>query len=559
MLNSCTFACCQVLLLTALCAGGAQHIVVTSQELRICRSADPEQQEQPVAVRESVVEALDENEFAIIRAGKSKAIKHQDVTHAPAALQQPMGSPAQRFRANLVTVRDSNGFLLDYVIHGEGGVQGSHCIEVVMRTVDLIWPNLHDLSIVWQIVEVYSHFVFIDFVCPFIVDPACRPWFFVNVVLTEGNLLAICPRPGHLDKGQTLWVPTLLFQWDKLRIGYDWAGKRESILIVNAEGFSAKLLKDVQPELIHSSWRLRSEKWSESTLLLPFDLFLRWEVSQDGGVSPGETESLRPESGTGTAARSNSGFATAYYAGDESDVVSETMSKSSLHITCSELQLHVATSISKHLKSFSDVLKEVLAPSVDAEIELEAVSSLDKDEDSDESVSFPPASHNLLPSRPSVPGELSTPGKHMGSERATSAAGTVHRMDSSVQQEMRFSQVRAWEAGWLKTPLVHDDLCGPPRVHSQAPSQPGKSTSWRQSSNSQTSRCGSFSSEVVLLSLRFYLLHPRRKTNSNILALEFHPKIFLPLSILAQLFLPLSFIFKSLSTVSLFDYFIRWC
>lgn len=452
--------------------------MVTSGDMSIRRSAEVVQ---PTPVTPgSVVDTLDQNAFVIVRAGGEKAMKEHAVHSYSGIHHQPLRSPARIFRDSIQLERESNGFLLDYVIHGEGGVQGSHCIEVVLRAVDLTWPYLQDLSLVWQIVEAYSHFVFIDFVCPFIVDAACRPWFFVNVVLTEGHLLATSPQVGCLSDSAgypVSWVPSILCQWDRLRVGYDWAGKRESVLIVNAEGLCVKLLKDVHPELIHSSWQLRLEQWAESSVVVPVDIFVRWEMSTEGERHP--TDSSLPEISVAVG-KSHSG-----YCGEDLDAA-EVTSKSSLHITCGKLQLQLPTSISQHLKSFADVLKRVLDPPADTELEKMKASLVEEDSDSDASISFPPASHQLKHQTllPSMPSESSLT-RSMGSKHATSVANTAQRTENSITQDRRDEpQVSTW----LKTPKVHEDLCGPPRAHGKPSSQPGQASSRRQSTNSMASR-----------------------------------------------------------------------
>lgn len=475
--------------------------MVTSGELSIRRAAEVVQPTTLVAPA-CVVETLDRNAFVIIRAGGNKAMK-QHAVHSCSVLQnQALRSPAQSFREIVKTERESNGFLLDYVIHGEGGVQGSHCIEVVLRAVDLTWPYMHDLSLVWQIVEVYSHFVFIDYVCPFIVD-AGKPWFFVNVVLTEGHLLAISPQAGCLSSPggcPTSWVPAVLCQWDRMRIGYDWAGQRESVLIVNAQGLCTKLLKDVHPELIQSSWQLRLQKWSESSIVLPVDVFLRWQVSSQGAQQATDTvDSFPPESvGTG---RSQSGYVAA---GDDSDAA-ETTSKSSLHVACGRLQLQLATSISQHLKSFSDVLRRVQDPAADASMEAMRGSLVDDDEDDDDksdavTLAFPPASHKLaaVPTLSAMASELSSQAKSVGSKKA-SAAGVASRRGNFQQQDRKDDPPQA--TTWLKAPKVYDDLCGPPRVHVKSSSQPVKTASRRVSTNSQASRCDCLSKQQFVKNL----------------------------------------------------------
>lgn len=449
--------------------------MVTSGDLSIRRSAALVQPAHPVAPV-SVVDTLDNNNFVIIRAGGNKAMKHS----CSGIHDQSLRSPARIFRDTLQTERERNGFLLDYVIHGEGGVQGSHCIEVVLRAADLTWPYLQDLSLVWQIVEVYSHFVFIDFVCPFVVDAACRPWFFVNVVLTEGLLLATSPQAGCLSSSAgcpVSWVPSILCQWDRLRIGYDWAGKRESVLIVNAEALCVKLLKDVQPELIHSSWHLRPKMWAESSIILPVDIFVRWEVSTHGDKHP--PDSLPRDIPT-VAGRSHSG-----YGGEDLDAA-ETTSNSSLHITCGKLQLQLATSISQHLKSFADVLQQALCPPTDTALDTMKTSVKEEDSDSDASISFPPASHQLNSQTllASVPSESSMT-KSVGSKHTASVANTAYRTDYSGRPDRRDEPQMCT---WLKTPKVHEDLCGPPRADGKTFSQPGKASSRRQSANSMMSR-----------------------------------------------------------------------
>ena len=401
--------------------------MVTSGELSIRRSVAVAQPAHPITPA-SVVDTLDNNEFVIIRAGGSKAQKH---SYSGIQDQSPR-SPARIFRDAIQAERERNGFLLDYVIHGEGGVQGSHCIEVVMRAVDLTWPYLQDLSLVWEIVQVYSHFVYIDFVCPFVVDPACRPWFFVNVVLTEGLLLANSPQVGSLPSSAgcpVSWVPSILCQWDRLRIGYDWAGSRESVLIVNAEGLCLKLLKDVQPELIHSSWHLRPKMWAESSIVLPVDIFVRWEMSTHGDKQP--PDSL-PSDIPIVAGRSQSG-----HGGVDIDAA-DTTSNSSLHITCGKLQLQLATSISQHLKSFADVLQQALCPPTDTALDATKTSIKEEDSDSDVSISFPPASHQLTPQSllASVPSESSMT-KSVASKHTASVANTAHITDYSSERPDR--------------------------------------------------------------------------------------------------------------------------
>jgi hypothetical protein len=191
------------------------------------------------------------------------------------------------FEEVLALERDRNAFLLDYVIHGQQGVGGPHAIEVKLANVNLYWPFLANMQLVMDTVLVYSHFVHVDFVHRNLPCTTNARWMFVNVVLTNGQLLIISPHPAILGLEATsmkTWLPAVALRWELLRVGYNWGGTAETVLLVNLHKLSVSLVKSVATNAIKRSWNHRAGLQVEHPeLLKPVSGQIRWQAAKPPG------------------------------------------------------------------------------------------------------------------------------------------------------------------------------------------------------------------------------------------------------------------------------------
>jgi hypothetical protein len=404
---------------------------------------------------------LDNNAIAIIRAGDPES---SQVESDHKIDEETVLSPGAAFNVALDAERTGNAFLLDYVIHAADGIQGSHSIEVVLQSLDLLWPYLHDLQLVFDIVEVYSNFVFITFACPFIIDTSLRPWFFVNIVLRQAQLLVVSPHVGCVLNSQSqaaAWAPAVLLHWQRLRVGYDWAGKQESVLVVNAEGLGAKLVKDLRPDQMHSSWRPQHIKVPPTVLLLPFDLFLRFSTSKYGtGAAVASKDITATRSYISAPSVQSSKRSTLYGEDSESE---ETCSKRSLKVICSSVLLQLPMSGGRHLRSLVDVfVRAASKPSAQAD---ETASSTKKTASLHHSESmplFPPAAAQLAASASMQSAEQLLSKDQHGTLRGSTSSMTARSQTGHTDVQSSRSQqgARKGAARWLLTPIIHYDLRG---------------------------------------------------------------------------------------------------
>ena len=178
--------------------------------------------------------------------------------------------------------------MLDYVIHVKDGAAGPHAIEVNLSQLKLYWPFLADLKLVMGVVAIFSHFCCIDWAHCNPPSEAGARWMFVNVILRHGELLVVSPSPLPLaadgPRPPGTWLPAVLLQWDTLRIGYDWGGSSETVLLANLDALSASLVTSVDLSLVNRQWNHRHGMAVEKPpLLLPLSGQIRWQASKPPG------------------------------------------------------------------------------------------------------------------------------------------------------------------------------------------------------------------------------------------------------------------------------------
>lgn len=203
--------------------------------------------------------------------------------------------PSAAYDEELRLEMQSNAFALDYVIHANNGIRGSHCIELTLRQADIAWPFMNNLQLVWDIIKTYSHFLAVDFVSPLQFDTEKQAWCFVNVILENGQLVMISPECVTLHGAQTpqlSWYPTTLASWGRLRVGYDWGGRAEVALIVNCEAFRLAVASDMKLAAFQRGWVLRTHKLNLHEVIAPFNSSINWRsgVSESCHSSSGSNE-----------------------------------------------------------------------------------------------------------------------------------------------------------------------------------------------------------------------------------------------------------------------------
>ena len=209
------------------------------------------------------------------------------------------------FQRKLDAERARNGFLVDYVIHVQQGVGGPHSIEVKLANVKLLWPFLADLQLVFDIVAVFSQFAHLDFVHRNMPCTHNSRWMFVNVILPRGKLIVVSPSPLAVSSGGAswCWLPAVALRWDLLRIGYDWGGCQESVLLVSLKRLSASLVKRIELGVVQRGWNYRSGLAIEpQELLRPSSGQIRWQAARSpGNASDGAASEARRSSAGGSA------------------------------------------------------------------------------------------------------------------------------------------------------------------------------------------------------------------------------------------------------------------
>jgi hypothetical protein len=290
----------------AMSAGGNHNIIVTSEELYIGDSRTSESGSS--AVPRSCPPDDDDASSCNADLLLPHSVPVINVTPAPlrgyasaaSALPRKMCGPTHdSFQASLLAERQRNGFVVDYVIHTQEGVGGPHSIEVQLSNVSLYWPYLLDMKFVWDVIEVYSHFAFVDWVMRNPPPSAPQRWMFVNVLLSRGQLLLVSPVQATLGQGilpvQT-WQPALALRWDLLRVGYDWGGDKESVLLVNLCSLSACIVKRLNTSLISRHWNHQSGLYIEHKYFLkPVNGQIRWYAHKPPKNSAGAHSNAAPQ------------------------------------------------------------------------------------------------------------------------------------------------------------------------------------------------------------------------------------------------------------------------
>jgi hypothetical protein len=292
------------------------------------------------------------------------------------------------FQASLSAERQRNGFLLDYVIHMHKRIGGPHSIEVQLSYVSLYWPYLTDMKLVWDIIEVYSHFAFVHWAPP---NPPPNPplrWMFVNVLLSHGQLLIVSPHEVELGgsvQGAQMWQPALALRWDLLRVGYDWGGDSESVLLVNLCNLSACIVKRLNTSLITHRWDHQSGLYIEHKYLLkPVNGQIRWyahkpprtpmDETKARGHQPEKAKTLghvnsmtgsvhsnisRNAASVALSRRTASGFASSM---PDDDHEWATVHNHELSISLDAVKLQPVLSDRWHFQSLLDVVRQLRSP-----------------------------------------------------------------------------------------------------------------------------------------------------------------------------------------------------
>ena len=235
-----------------LLAGGSQNIIVSTQHLLIEDSRARAHSGSEVCAELPCLTAA----LPVILCEPQRTA-NADAESPEVSPCRPAGPLHDDFQRCLVASRQQGGFLLDYVIHSLESGPGPHSIEVTLSRVSLHWPYLADLQLVWDVVQVFSHFAFVLWP-PGTFDPPEHPgWMFVNVLLRQGQLLVLSPREQLLDSSRrrpSSWLPALALHWEMLRVGYDWRGGQEFVLLVTVRNLAAHLVKKLTRRYIEHHW-----------------------------------------------------------------------------------------------------------------------------------------------------------------------------------------------------------------------------------------------------------------------------------------------------------------
>ena len=214
----------------------------------------------------------------------------------PAATSH-LSSPSlcSSFEDALAAESAHNGFLVDYVIHVQERVGGPHSIEVKLGNVRVYWPFLADLKLVSDIILVYSHFAQQRFVHRNLPNTTDARWMFVNVVLTDGQLLVSSPTTLPLgDSTGASWQPAAALCFEVLRVGYDWGASQELILRVSLQKLGVSLVKQLHLGLVCRNWSHRAglltgrpgrdcPELAHPELLKPVSGQVRWHACRPPG------------------------------------------------------------------------------------------------------------------------------------------------------------------------------------------------------------------------------------------------------------------------------------
>lgn len=243
----------------------------------------------------------------------------------------------------------SNGFLLDYVIHANNGIRGSHCIEVTLRQVDIAWPFMEDFHLVWDIIKAYSSFINADFVLPFDCDSGKQAWSFVNVVLEHGQVLMISPESVSMhssESSQLSWYPTAVASWERLRVGYDWGGIAEVAILVNCVAFRLALASDMKITAFQRGWVLRKHMLDLHQLISPFDATMTWNsCTSMNSCHPNDGHECQEHVGHASSCMISSvkGPISDMQMKSSGTLSSDRQKKQNASISCSMLKLQLAT------------------------------------------------------------------------------------------------------------------------------------------------------------------------------------------------------------------------
>lgn len=332
--------------------GGAQRIVVTCQRLCILKS--PEFVCSSFSAR--VKNQLSGRAFPIIQASKAREAPIVKGVQNRKIKMTAVQKPSQAFDEELRLQLPSNAFVLEYVIHAKDRIRGSHCMEVKLQQVDVAWPFMEDLQLVSDIILTYSQFANVDFVSPFDLDEARKTWFFVNVILERGQLILIRPESESFSSLESpiTWYPTVLASWERLRIGYDWGGRQEVALLINAVGMKLALASDMKLAVLQRSWTLRKHSLDLHTIVSSFNASISWSTRTYTG-SPSDDftrdsqEYISPVPSTAILVGKDSTSPQQFSEGHHPTVAQR---KQNLSAGCSLLKLQFATGSAMLVQSF---------------------------------------------------------------------------------------------------------------------------------------------------------------------------------------------------------------
>ncbi|KAK9809768.1 hypothetical protein WJX73_004442 [Symbiochloris irregularis] len=145
-----------------------------------------------------------------------------------------------------------DGFFVEYVIQAnaraseeEAVVWGPHVAECVMRGAQLQWPYAGDCSFLWDMMEVFSHYVLVPWVSPFPQLDSAVQWMYTNILLERSRIFFPLQSTGvgggpRLEASMLGDLPAgLSCRWEQLRLGYFFGGDGECSLRFNAKGLAA--------------------------------------------------------------------------------------------------------------------------------------------------------------------------------------------------------------------------------------------------------------------------------------------------------------------------------
>eukprot|EP00892_Ulva_mutabilis_P007518 jgi/Ulvmu1/5138/UM021_0155.1 len=336
--------------------GGAQKIIVASEHLCILKSPS----DKSVSPSSDKYHNISTKFFPIIQARRSKhsldtARPHHTSTTRPSTVQNPSAAYNEELQLEMQT----SGFVLDYVIHAEDGVRGTHCLEVTLRQVDVSWPFMDDYQLIWSTIMAYSRFVQVDSVSPIDVDADNKTWFFVNVLLEDGQIMIVSPESMPLGRSGSFWYPTVLASWNRMRIGYDWGGKKEAALLFDSVAMKVTLASDMKVCALQRGWTLRQNGLDLHTLICPFDATIQWSTcmclasSENDGWESHEHDGTTPAPTVPPVLKDS--FSLKHNAGRMQPTVAKR--RQSLGAACSTLRVQLEIGLCNHVKSLMKVVR----------------------------------------------------------------------------------------------------------------------------------------------------------------------------------------------------------